>query len=191
MTGRDADPQYEMNAERHRTAMRFGEYVDKVFLGPATNDYSLVANNGFFQRFATHRLLADLVPRPPYLRPVKPGEQCFLWFGPAGTVTPLHHDTSNILIAHVRGRKRYRLISPMQWQYLYNETGVFSEVDPEAPDLSRHPAFRDASVIDVVVHPGEMLFMPVGWWHHVRALDVCLTVSFTNFTYPNHFTWEP
>ena len=32
--------------------------------------------------------------------------------------------------------------------------------------------------------------MPVGWWHHTRALDVSMTVTFTNFIYPNHFIWE-
>ena len=191
MTNRESDPRYEMHADRHRTPMRFGDYVDRVDSGRVTNDYNLVANNGFFQRFATHALLEDIRPLAPYLRPVKGGQQCFLWFGPAGTVTPLHHDTSNILIAHVRGRKRYRLVPATQWRYVYHETGVFGEVDPETPDWSRHPEFRRATVLDVVLHPGEMLFMPVGWWHHVRALDVSITVSFTNFVHPNHFNWEP
>jgi ribosomal protein L16 Arg81 hydroxylase len=105
-------------------------------------------------------------------------------------VTPLHHDTSNILIAQVSGRKRYRMIPASQWHYLYNRTGVFSDVDCERPDLARHPEFRHATVIDLVVEPGEVLFMPVGWWHHVRALDVSMTVSFTNFAYPNHYSWD-
>jgi len=107
-----------------------------------------------------------------------------------GTVTPLHHETSNILLAQVAGRKRYRLIPSSQWQYVYNSQGVFSEVDCENPDLNRYPKFRDANTIDIVVDPGEVLFMPVGWWHHVRALDVSMTVSFTNFVFPNHFKWE-
>lgn len=32
--------------------------------------------------------------------------------------------------------------------------------------------------------------MPVGWWHHVRALDARMTISFTNFVFPNNFTRE-
>ena len=58
------------------------------------------------------------------------------------------------------------------------------------PDLNRHPKFRNATVTDVVVQPGETLFVPVGWWHYVRALDVSMTVSFTNFQFPNNFEWE-
>jgi LPS sulfotransferase NodH len=190
MTGRDADPKFEINARKHRTEMRFADYIDMVYSGKVTNDYCMVANNGFFQRPEAEPLLKDFTIFPQYLKPVPPGQQCFLWFGPAGTLTPLHHDTSNILIAQVAGRKRYRIIPVSQWQYVYNRAGVFSDVDCENPDFSRHPTFRNATVIDIVVEPGEVLFMPVGWWHHVRALDVSMTVSFTNFVFPNYFTWE-
>jgi LPS sulfotransferase NodH len=190
MTGREADPKYEMNGRAHRTRLRFADYIDMVYSGKVTNDYYLVANNGFFQRPEMQPLLKDFVAFPEYLNQTVVNRQCFLWFGPAGTVTPLHHETSNILLAQVAGRKRYRLIPSSQWQYVYNSQGVFSEVDCENPDLNRYPKFRDASTIDIVVDPGEVLFMPVGWWHHVRALDVSVTVSFTNFVFPNHFKWE-
>ena len=93
-------------------------------------------------------------------------------------------------MARVVGRKRYRLIPPEHWQYVYNNVGVFSDVDCEAPDLAQHPEFRHATVTEVVLEPGEALFMPVGWWHQARALDVSMTVAFTNFAYPNHFSWE-
>jgi LPS sulfotransferase NodH len=189
MTGRDADPRFEMNG-RHRTEIRFADYVDMVFSGRVTNDYYMVPNNGFLQSPVAAPLLQDFTAFPDYLRPIGAGRACFLWFGPAGTITPLHHETSNILLAQVLGRKRYRLIPAAQWQCVYNSTGVFSDVDCERPDFEQFPKFRDATVIDVVVRPGEVMFMPVGWWHHVRALDVSMTVAFTNFVFPNFFSWE-
>ena len=94
------------------------------------------------------------------------------------------------VIAQVAGRKRYRLIPAAQWHRVHNREGVFSEVDAARPDLDRYPEFRDATVLDFVLEPGEVLFMPVGWWHHVLALDVSISVSFTRFEFPNHFTWE-
>ncbi len=189
MTGRDADPRFEMNGARHRTQLRFADYVYRVDSGKDTNDYCMVAQNGFLQRPKARPLLDDFTVFADYLHPTAEGSQCFLWFGPAGTVMPLHYEKRNILFAQVVGRKRYRVIPASQWQFVYNSTGVFSDVDCERPDLRRHPKFRDASVIDVVLYPGEVLFMPVGWWHHVRALDVSMTVSFTNFVFPNSFTW--
>jgi LPS sulfotransferase NodH len=189
MTGRDADPKYEFNGRTHRTEMRFADYIDIVYSGKVSNDYYMVANNQFFQRTETQLLLQDITAFPEYLNPATTSCQCFLWFGPAGTVTPLHHDTSNILLAQVIGRKRYRLIPPSQWQYVYNSSGVFSDVDCEQPELDRYPKFSRATVTDVIVEPGEVLFMPVGWWHQIRALDVSITVSFTNFVFPNHFAW--
>ncbi len=191
MTGRDSDPKYERNGAKHRTNMRFADYIDLVHSGKITNDYYLVPNNRFFQNAGMAPLLHDFAAFPAYLNPANTARQTFLWFGPAGTVTPLHHDTSNILMAQVIGRKRYRLIPPTQWQSVYNSEGVYSDVDCETPDFNRYPRFRDARMIDVVVAPGEVLFVPVGWWHHVRALDVSMTVSFTNFVFPNHFNWEP
>jgi ribosomal protein L16 Arg81 hydroxylase len=191
MTGRDADPRYEREPDRHRTEMRFADYIDMVYSGKVTNDYYLVANNAFLQRPAAEPLLEDFAAFPEYLNPAAASDQSFLWFGPAGTVTPLHHDTSNILMAQVVGRKHYRLVPASQWHFVYNNTGVFSDVDCESPDFNRHSDFRKATVIDVILEPGEVLFMPVGWWHHARALDVSMTISFTNFVFPNYFNWEP
>jgi LPS sulfotransferase NodH len=190
MTKRDADPNYERNAHLHRTKLPFSEFIDMVNSGKVTNDYYLVANNAFFERPEMKPLLQDFIAFPEYLNQEQGGRQCFLWFGPAGTVTPLHHDTSNILIAQVKGRKRYRLIPSTQLHYVYNNEGVFSDVDCDNPDLTQYPEFIRADIIDIVLNPGEVLFMPVGWWHHVTALDVSITVSFTNFVFPNFLNWE-
>ena len=32
-----------------------------------------------------------------------------------------------------------------------------------------------------------MLFLPVGWWHYVRGLDITITMTFTNFVFDNDF----
>ncbi len=42
---------------------------------------------------------------------------------------------------------------------------------------------------EVVLAPGEMLFIPVGWWHHVRALSLSINLAFTNFVRNNSFDW--
>jgi len=189
MGGRDADPKYERNGRRHRSKMRFADYIDLVYSGKVTNDYCLAPNNGFLQRPEAAPLLEDFIPFPEYLKPTSEGRQSYLWFGPAGTVTPLHYERSNVLMAQVAGRKKFRLIPSTQADFVYNREGVYSDVDCENPDASLYPKFRNATIIDVTVEPGEVLFVPVGWWHHVRALDVSMTISFTNFVFPNFFNW--
>ena len=54
-----------------------------------------------------------------------------LWFGPAGTVTALHHDTSNILLCQVVGRKRLRIFPPDEPRLLAAARGVYNDLDPE------------------------------------------------------------
>ena len=190
MTGRDADPKYELNANRHRTEMRFADYVDMVYSGKVTNNYNMEPNNRFLQKPEARPLLQDFAAFPQYLRPVSKDRFCFLSFGPAGVITPLHHATRNVLLAQVAGRKRYRLIPASQSQYVYNNVGVFSDVDCERPDYTCFPRFRNATIIELVVQPGEVLFMPVGWWRQTRTLDVSMTISFADFVFPNHFKWE-
>jgi ribosomal protein L16 Arg81 hydroxylase len=40
------------------------------------------------------------------------------------------------------------------------------------------------------VRPGDVLFIPVGWWHWVESLSPSVSVSFVNFSYPNTFDWN-
>ena len=53
-----------------------------------------------------------------------------------------------------------------------------SEVEVEAPDLARHPRFAQAAYEEVVLRPGELLFIPAGTWHYVRSLSTSWSISF-------------
>lgn len=188
MAGRENDSRYEVNSEQHRLTLPFRDFVRQVREGGHSNDVYLVANNHLLERPAAAPLLEDFEALPP-LDP-SAGRNAFLWFGPGGTVTPLHHDVMNVLFVQLHGRKRFTLIAPSYTPRLYNELGVFSEVDPREPDLAAHPAFEGVPTIAVDLAPGETLFLPVGWWHHVEALDVSISLSFTGFAQPNSFRWQ-
>jgi ribosomal protein L16 Arg81 hydroxylase len=53
-----------------------------------------------------------------------------------------------------------------------------SPVDAEDADLRRFPRYAKAQPIEFVIEPGEILFIPAGWWHHVRALDPSISMNF-------------
>ena len=50
---------------------------------------------------------------------------------------------------------------------------VVSVVDFEQPDFDRHPRFREAlaHARRAVLGPGDAIFIPSMWWHHVRSLE--------------------
>ena len=39
--------------------------------------------------------------------------------------------------------------------------------------------------LDILLEPGEALFIPIGWWHQVEALDFSVSMTYTNFLWPN------
>ncbi|OJZ89907.1 hypothetical protein ASPFODRAFT_30748 [Aspergillus luchuensis CBS 106.47] len=40
------------------------------------------------------------------------------------------------------------------------------------------PGFMDAEYVETVLKPGDMLYIPIGWWHYVRSLKGGIGVSF-------------
>lgn len=188
---RQANPRYEEDKLSHRRSTRLADFVDQVVAGGETNDYYLTANNEMLRRPEFSPLLRDIGSLPPCCNRAELAERSSFWFGPAGTVTSLHHDTLMLFHTQVVGRKRWRFISPLQGPHLYNTNGVFSPIDLDAIDLKRFPLFEGARVLEVVVEPGETMFLPLGWWHQVRALDVSMSFSYSNLALPipNQFTY--
>ena len=183
---RDYDANYEQNSDKLRSEMRFGEFVDITETIGETNNYYITANNSETNTEALKDLWQDIIPFAEYLRD-DPANRGFFWFGPKGTVTPLHHDLTNNFMAQVRGRKLVRLIAPYELPNLYNNRHCYSAVNLDKIDYDQFPLFRNVTVIDVEIGPGDLLFLPVGWWHHVRGLDTSITMTFTNFVFDNDF----
>jgi hypothetical protein len=190
MINRDRNPDYERHGERHRTQVRFRDYISYLRDDPTGNDRYLVANNGLLDLPAAKSLAGDFEGPAEYLDETISRGRIFLWLGPAGTVTPLHHDVMNILLVQVTGRKRVILIDPLCGRFVYNDEGVYSMVDAAKPDYSRFPLYAHADPITVVLEAGDALFIPVGWWHYVESLEVSASLSFTNFAFPNDYSWQ-
>lgn len=111
------------------------------------------------------------------------------WIGTSGTVTRLHTDGYDNCFVQVCGFKFVRLIRPSDSHLVYPYVDPNSDlasakcnhshVDAENPDLQRHPLFASASPQDVVLGPGDCLFIPKGWWHYVRGLTPSISISLT------------
>ncbi|MGO9771420.1 MAG: cupin-like domain-containing protein [Roseiarcus sp.] len=102
-----------------------------------------------------------------------------LFLGPSGSVTPLHFDCllTHNLFFQVVGEKRFTLIPREQSEYCYRNNWRWFEVDVEQPDYGRHPLYRFATPAQVVVGPGDILYLPPGTLHHVRSLTCALSFN--------------
>ena len=155
-------------ADRAMQDMSMGQYLDLV----AEGKYALPPYLGNLEL----RELNRLCHWPTYFDKMGPPR---FWVGPAGTVTPLHCDYDDNIFAQVWGRKRIFLSPPHHDTFLYpseaNAILFGSPFDPEAPDFERFPLARQATMIECLVEPGDMLYVPAGWYHQVRALTFSLS----------------
>jgi hypothetical protein len=182
---RDSDPDYDLHAAKLTVSMPLRELVDRIERAAApTNDFYLIARGLVMRKTRLRELLDDVVLPEGYLDVERGDRGAALWLGPAGTVTPLHHDTSNILFCQVHGRKAWTLVAPWEPEILEDARSIYSPRDPE-----KEGALGGAIGRRAVLAPGEALFVPVGWWHHVRALDASVSLAFNNFRFPNDYDW--
>lgn len=180
---RTGDPKFEERFEQHRKEMTMSDLI-RLIQTDIGNDVYIVAKNRLLERPEFADLLQEFKYRKGYFTPPQSGNGARIWFGGAGTITPLHHDASNILFAQVYGRKLVRLISPLEIGNVYNDRACFSAVDIDSPDFISFPRFKNILMLEVVVEPGDFLFFPIGWWHAVRSLEISISLSFQNFDVP-------
>ena len=187
MSERDADPRCDENFESHRTVMRLADYVDRILAGTG-NDLYMVAHNGLLDRPGFEALLDDVVPDEEIFdrARLRRGGTSF-WLGAAGTRTPIHHDTTNILFCQMHGRKRVSLIAPTEVELLERARGFYVELHVD--DDAFRETMPDVVVLEEVLEPGEALFLPAGWWHQIVALDTSISFSLLAFRRPNAFSW--
>lgn len=134
--------------------------------------------------------LADDAPAPAELVDPKLVTKTQFWYGTAGCVTALHFDWPSNFLAQVSGRKQCLLFSPDDTPNVYPASDQppgegdwidlreHSLVNPDQPDLEKHPKFAAAKQYEAVLHPGDMLWLPPCWWHQIRSLDTSISVNF-------------
>jgi len=102
-----------------------------------------------------------------------------IWIGNRTTVAA-HYDVLDNIACVCAGRRRFTLFPPDQLANLYVGPIDFtpagqsiSLVDLNEPDLDRYPRFAEAlaHAQSALLEPGDAIFIPSMWWHHVEGLD--------------------
>jgi len=108
----------------------------------------------------------------------------FMFFGGQGSHVALHFDIdmSHVFLNQIHGRKRVILFPQDQSRNLYQHPfTVASYVDLNNPDYNKYPALAHARGYEVLLQPGESLFMPSGYWHYIEYTDGGYSISLRSF----------
>lgn len=102
-----------------------------------------------------------------------------VWIGNRSRIAA-HHDLPDNIACVAVGHRRFTLFPPSELDNLYvgpldfTPAGqAISLVDFAEPDFGKFPKFADALKNAQVAElgPGDAIFIPSMWWHHIEALD--------------------
>ena len=102
-----------------------------------------------------------------------------IWIGNRTTVAA-HYDVMENIACVCAGRRRFTLFPPEQLANLYvgpidfTPAGqAISLVDLHEPDLDKYPKFAEAlaHAQTAELEPGDGIYIPSMWWHHVEGLE--------------------
>jgi len=129
----------------------------------------------------------DSFPWDQFSLPGRNGRESSLWVGTEHSHTPTHQDSYGYnLVAQIVGNKTWTLFPPEQGEFLsptrvpYEESSVYSSVDlthldkvseADKKSLSQTTPYR------VRLEPGEVLYVPRRWWHHVYNNSFSISVN--------------
>lgn len=106
----------------------------------------------------------------------------FVWISSPGMITHGHFDQDYNIFVQVVGRKRFTFWSPWQHDMLYVYPRVHplwhkSRINFQHPDHAQFPRFKYSQSVQVVLEPGDVLYVPPYTWHYVETLSPSVSLS--------------
>jgi hypothetical protein len=119
----------------------------------------------------------------PYLKDLKTSNVSSfvnLWVGGRGSTAQAHYDSMHNMYIQVKGQKRFKLFSPTAHRSLYMFPYLHPcqrqcQINMDYVDYSRYPEYetiQENEMYEVVLGPGDMLYIPPFWFHHVEAVSI-------------------
>lgn len=96
----------------------------------------------------------------------------FLWVNDEGVDAGMHYDRSENVFVQLWGRKHFTLYAPEHWP----EFDLYPDLHPHGRQVQRYPATQ-ALALSAELGPGDVLYLPPYWFHHVRALTDAMSLN--------------
>ena len=140
--------------------------------------------------------LLDDIDLPSYFKTENTGATVI--YAGGSLFSQLHyHPFGSATLSVISGKKRVRLFAPNQGRNLYphfwmSNKAHLSKTHHKEPSPTEFPNFSRAEYIEVTVLPGEMLFIPIYWWHSIENIGVSISVtSFWSRNWKSRFLPPP
>nr|XP_043619410.1 tRNA wybutosine-synthesizing protein 5 isoform X2 [Erigeron canadensis] len=155
-----------------------GNTLEQIYLAQVP-----IMNNEKEEKVQLGSLIED-IQTPPFLE-TKTLASINLWMNGAQTRSSTHYDPHHNLLCVVSGSKQVDLWPPSSCPFLYpmplyGEASNHSSISIDEPDFSLHPRAEHSKKHSqrVILHAGDALFIPEGWFHQVDSENLTVAVNF-------------
>jgi lysine-specific demethylase 8 len=97
----------------------------------------------------------------------------FMWFSSGGTKSVLHTDSFHNMHCVVSGEKRFIMLPPEYTKVIgpEGEGQGYYNLDVEAVNMTAYPKMVDVPWYKAVLSPGDCMYIPYHWIHHVHSIN--------------------
>ncbi|MDB5115999.1 MAG: hypothetical protein JWQ79_1491 [Mucilaginibacter sp.] len=124
----------------------------------------------------------------------KLGNHIHLFIGGQGNQYVLHRDVfhTNAWVTQLYGEKKFVIFHGAdQDEYLYAKDGEFySPINILTPDYEKHPKYKNARPLEIILQPGDTLYIPNGVWHTTVAYGQNISLIGNQMNGANYPAWK-
>ena len=105
------------------------------------------------------------------------------WMGQPHVIAHCHYDGYHNFYAQLYGTKKFTLFSPINWPGLYpypflHPSHAQAQVNAtDREDVERFKLIKNVEALEVVLEPGDLLYLPPLWFHEVESMSVSISVN--------------